>query len=118
METTRAEFNDTDSISGDSFKAQSLLSEPDTALPSSLSCSTYILTAARQPSIRSDSKLQSSEIALHLRALEAKESAWGPNHVSTLETFLKVAKLHARNGLAAEARETFGRAQKGVREGK
>lgn len=55
----------------------------------------------------------SQEIQLYLRALNAKEKAWGPEDVTTLETVKDLGTLYALQGNAAEAEKMYVRALAG-----
>lgn len=55
----------------------------------------------------------SEKIQLNLRALRAKEKAWGPEHVTTLDTVNDLGKLHAEQGKVVEAEEMYVRALSG-----
>lgn len=55
----------------------------------------------------------SKEIRLYLRALKAKEKAWGPEHITTLDTVNGIGKLYAEQGKFVEAEEMYVRALSG-----
>jgi tetratricopeptide (TPR) repeat protein len=53
---------------------------------------------------------------LYLRALKGYAEAWGPNHISTLETVNNLASLYYKQGKMKEAEEMYVRALKGKEE--
>lgn len=55
----------------------------------------------------------SQEIKLYLRALKAKEKAWGPENVTTLDTVNDLGTLYALQGNATEAEKMYVRALAG-----
>lgn len=55
----------------------------------------------------------SQEIELYLRALKAKEKAWGPENVTTLDTVHDLGTLYALQENVAEAEKMYVRALAG-----
>ena len=47
------------------------------------------------------------------RALEGREKAWGPEHISTLDTVNNLGILYAEQGKLAEAEKMYQRAVAG-----
>lgn len=101
--------------------AQYSTSHPTTeALPNTLASSSQAkdppeLLPLKQnaPSSPSDDDQLSKEISLYLRALKAKEKAWGPDNITTLDTVNDIGKLYARQGNFLEAEEMYVRALSG-----
>lgn len=64
-------------------------------------------------SAESDLATNSSLLDMHLRALRAKEKAWGASHPTTLNTVVALGRLYASQGHLVEADEMYRRAIEG-----
>jgi tetratricopeptide (TPR) repeat protein len=72
------------------------------------------LAFKQNASIRSSGNDQlSKETSLYLRALKAKEKAWGSEDITTLDTVYDIGKLYTKQGKFVEAEEMYVRALSG-----
>ena len=60
----------------------------------------------------------SKALNIHLRALRAKEKAWGVDHLTTLDTAAGSGRLYASRGYIVEADEMYRRAVRGYKAAK
>ncbi|KAH8689417.1 hypothetical protein BGW36DRAFT_365186 [Talaromyces proteolyticus] len=76
------------------------------------SCPPILPPKQNESSYPTDDQI-SNDIQLYLRALKAKEKAWGPENITTLETINDLGKLYAKQGKVVEAEEMYVRALSG-----
>jgi hypothetical protein len=95
-------------------------SDPNTEVLSNTLPSSFQLKDPPTLKFKQNASIQSSvndqlykETSLYLRALKAKEKAWGSEDITTLDTVYDIGKLYTKQGKFVEAEEMYVRALSG-----